>query len=314
MIESVIILLVGLIVLAKSSDFVVEKSMYLSHLTHVSEIIMGFVFLSFATSLPELVVTLMSGLQGFGTLGLGTFIGSSIGDMLLVFGIISLIGFFQIFRKNYNKVLNIALLTSGIAMFFIVLGRIDFMFGIFCIVLFYFAAKSIIRDSVYVPKKKVNKKKLSVIRRELIKEALLVFAGIVLLIVSAKLITDSSIAVSEFFGIYESVLGATIIALGSLLPELSISISAIRKTDVDLAVGNLVGSLLVNMTFILGIAAIISPVVLDPVLTFALGYMIVANVAFVLIAHRSRFGRNEGLLLVSLYAIYLLIITGGMLA
>jgi cation:H+ antiporter len=147
-------------------------------------------------------------------------------------------------------------------------------------------------------------------RHEGLKAFLMFMAGVLLVLVSSSFVVDSAVKLADVFGLAKSFIGATIIAVGTSLPELSVDIAAIRKKQFGLALGDAIGSNMVNLTLVLGAAAAINPIVLQlNVFVAALLFAVVANMAFLYLAVvKVNFGKAEGILLLSLYVLYLVLI------
>ena len=183
----------------------------------------------------------------------------------------------------------------------LILGNIYLDFGIFCLILFYLFSESVMKKG-FVP----SSEKKGIKSFEIAKATLQLIIAVSVVILSAYLVTHCAIELAKIVGIAESLLGASIIAIGTTMPELSINLSAIRKRNISLAIGDIIGSIITNMTLILGIVAMINPVTLGPNILFLLLTLIIINMIFILMANRMKFGIKEGIFLLSVYSIYIL--------
>jgi len=302
MIFDIILLVIGLILLVKFSSVTIQNAVKLSRLTGVSEMTIGFILIAVSTSIPELTIAIISSLRGEGLLSFGNLVGANISNLALIFGILGLIGF-AIKKKDLIEIYEAVLLTSVVAVFAIALRRIDLAFGVFLLIVFYVFAKGAIKSGIN------GKGKFSGLETiEITKAIFYVIVSVAVVIISAKIVTDSSIGLAQSLGIAESLIGATILALGTSLPELSVGIMAIRKGNVGLAVGDGLGSIVANLTLVLGIAALIHPMDIGFSQVSLLWMLLIVNCIFILLASRLKFGKKEGAALLAIYILYLLIV------
>ncbi len=301
MILEIFLLAIGLIILVKSSDIVIDRSVKLSQLTGISNLTVGFIFLAVATSLPEFAVTVMSGLKGEGILGVATLFGANISDLAFVFALMTLFGSFIIAGKDFERIMHAILITSVIAVLALALGTIGLTFGVFALFIFYLFSSSIVKEGFPIGRKEEPR----LITLQVVNCILIIIAGITIIIISARIVTDAAIALANFFNIYESLIGATILPIGTTLPEAAVCIAAIKKMNIELAIGNIIGSLVANLALILGIGAVISVIVLDPIVKTSIIFLLLTNIVFLLMARREKFGLTQGAILMIIYLIYL---------
>lgn len=306
------ILLASLIILAKSSSMVTDKSIILSDYFGISRMAVGFLLLSGATSLPEFSVAIVSAFTGQGALSAGNVFGANITDILLIIGLCSITGGLALKRRDATEVGGVLLVTSVITVYFIysafVLGIpvIDRLEGAllllaFMVYIYYVTVKN---KSPALGNQQVSKK-------EALSAFLMFFLGIAIVIVSAGLAVGAAVGLSEMAGISRSFIGATLVSIGTTLPELSVSLAAARKKEYSLAFGNAVGSTIVNLTMVLGIAALISPIEILAPNTFliTLLFSILANVVLLYLAIGTRkLGKIWGVLLLGLYLLFVILL------
>ncbi len=298
MLFEVLLLLAGMLALIKSSSITINNAAKLSELTGISQVVVGFIFIAVATSLPELSIAFVSSLQGEGLLSVGNLLGANIANMTLVFGVMAFLGF------NLGKIYSIrieqtVLVTSCIAIFMLVLGQAGIVFGLFCILIFYLFSSSVIKEGAPVEAEKETR------TFESVKTALVLVAAVVIVVMSAYVVTVNSIELACIFGVAESVVGATILAIGTTLPEMSVNIAAVRKGNIGLAVGDIVGSTITNLTLILGLVAVINPFVIANSTVLILLSLLGVNAMFYIFSLRMAFSYREGIILLVIYAAYL---------
>lgn len=301
MILQLILFLTGLFFLIKFSSIAIEKSVKFSRLTGISEMTIGFILIAVSTSLPELTIAIFSSFHGEGLLSFGNLAGANVSNLALVFGILGFIGF-TIKKKDLAKIYEAIIFTSTVAFFILVLGAVDLVVGLFLLILFYMFAKSVIKDGFNGGS---NDKMTELKTIELVKSVIYLLISLAVVVISAKIITDSAIALAHMLGVTESLIGATILAVGTTLPELSVGIMAVRTKNMELAIGDGIGSIVTNLTLVLGMAAMINPIVLSASQNTLLLLLFAVNVIFLFLASRMKFGRKEGIALLLIYAAYL---------
>ena len=305
------ILLISVIVLARSSGLVVDSALRLSSFFGISQIAIGFILIAVATSLPELSVSVVSSTMGEGAIAAGNVFGSNIANILLVLGLGAFLYGIKISPSNLRDIGLVLLLTTVISVYIVFssslqLKALGFFEGF--VLLLIFAAYA----WYTLNKKRVeNSDPNGGVTKEAALSAFLFFCvGIVLVIVSSAFVVDSAVKLAKLLGIAESFIGATIIAVGTSLPELSIDLQAIRKKQYGLALGDAIGSNMTNITLVLGVASAISPIqVLLPVFIGALLFAVIANsVFFYVAAVNKKIGQLGGALFLILYVVYLAVI------
>ena len=277
---NIIILILSFIFVGISSNIVVNSSNKASQYTGISKTVIGFLLISLTTSLPELSVTIISTYKGEVNLALGNIIGSNIANIGLVIAVPFFISILIIFLRKQktqelieNKrsivialgvsiIIPVVLLALNFLNFLMYMTSYRFL-GIILITLYfvisYFVVKS--REVKQINNDKGNR------RNQIIKHLSLIIIGISIIVISSNYLVESAISISRYIGISELVIGAVIIAIGTSIPELAISLSAILHKHRDLALGNAAGSCFTNITLILGILFILTTQIID-VITF----------------------------------------------
>lgn len=306
----IVILLVSLAFLSKSSSLVVENAAKLSKFFGISQVAVGFLLLSVSTSLPELSVSIISSSSGDGAISAGNVFGSNIANILLILGIGAYLYSLKI-GKNELKDIALVLVVTTFISIYIIFGSVlyanslGFLEGIILILVF------VIYCAYILSKKKIEGDGIEkVSKKEALKSFLYFSVSIVVVLISASFVVDSAVKIAKTLGIAESFIGATIIAIGTSLPELSIDLQAIRKKHYGLALGDAIGSNMTNITLVLGVAAVINPIsVLLPVFIAALLFAIVANVLlFYVSSINAKMGKLSGLAFLAVYVVYIIVI------
>ena len=309
----VFVLVASLAFLSKFSHLTITSLVKISKITKIEEVSVGFVILSLTTSLPELMISGISAMYGDVGIAVGNVFGSNIANVCLILGISAVMFSLSITERNLRKILNILSLSSLITIVLInIKDGTHYMAPILLTTFFVFAA--------YSTKKKISIERLktkprtelerALIPVKLYKSILFFFIGIVGIYVSSHFVVTSGSFIARHLNIPETVIGATIIAFGTSLPELSTTLTAIKERHINLAMGNVIGSCLTNLTLVLGVTLFLSPLRVDmtifsTIVMFALGSTILLEF-FLGSMGRGKLDRMEGVILTILYIFFLI--------
>ena len=304
----IIYLLLGFIIIIKGSDMLVDGSVNLAKFLKIPTLVIGLTIVAIATGVPEIAISISSSLKGSNGLLLGNLLGSNIFNILFILGLIAIIKPLYIKKEIILKNYAFALL-SCLVLFII---SYDIYFGDSLvnlitrtegILLLCFAGiflYSTVLEATLDKNIKVEKGKFS------FKDILYIVVGIVLIGLSAEVIVNSAVNISKWLGIGEDLIGLTIIAVGTNLPELVTSIVAVRKGEVDIAIGNLVGTNIYNIFLILGLAATINPITISSNAFIDIIVLAITSfIVYIFIQHKKDINRKEGIIMILLYIIYI---------
>ena len=270
-----LILVAGFVALVKGADIFVDGSSALAKIFKVPGVIIGLTVVALGTSLPELAVSTTAALQGANEIALSNVIGSNIFNLLVVLGVCAVIHSVPVDAVIIRRDFPLSIITTAglfIAVSFSSLfggkffqlvmadnaGVVSRPVGLVLLVIFICYIIYLILDSIRHP---VEEEEISDI--PLWKALLFILAGIVLIIAGGKAVVYSAQNIARFFGMTETLIGLTVVAIGTSLPELVTSIVAAKKGETSLAVGNVVGSNIFNLLFILGVSTSIHPVMVN---------------------------------------------------
>ncbi|NND86565.1 MAG: calcium/sodium antiporter [Nitrosopumilus sp.] len=299
----------GLAMLYFGAEWLVQGSINISNRLKISQLVIGLTVVAFGTSTPELAVSISSAFQGFSDVALGNVVGSNIVNIGVILGISAVITPIAVSKSTIRKEIPImigaALLLSAI----IFDGKIDFIDGIILIagiigfLIFSYKSSKKESDIETVKSQQVTQK------RFLTKSLILVAIGLGLLTAGAFLTVDNAVVIAKSVGISELVIGLTLVAIGTSLPELITSVIAARKGHSDLSIGNIVGSNIFNIFAIIGIASVIVGIQVNEKIILDVIVMIAFSAILIPIM-RSGFkvSRKEGLFLLVGYITYVIIL------
>ena len=306
--KNIALLIVGFIFLIKGADFFVEGASGFARKFGISELIIGLTIVAMGTSAPEAAVSITGAISGNADISIGNVLGSNILNVFLILGTAAAIIPIGVGNSTVKREMPFLILVT---MLFILLGldgkisRIDA--GIFLILLIgylIYLYRSAVSGQAEEPENEKQKKALPIWQM-----LLFIVGGAAMIVLGSNFAVDGAKEIAALFGMSERLIGLTVIAIGTSLPELVTSVTAARKGNADIAIGNVVGSNLFNVLFIIGLTAMIRP------MNFARNFItdgIVATVAAVLLWLLARddrkVGRRDGFVLLGAYAAYFIYI------
>ena len=349
MIVHIAILIIGFVLLIKGSDFFVSNSAQVAKKLGVSELIIGLTIVAIGTSLPELVSVIFSAINKSSELILGNIVGSNIANICLILGITALFGAIRTTPIMWERDGFIMLFVSVLFYIGIFGGTLYRTEGAFLLLLFfvYLLFLSSIKEKYkekfkfrqflnyflrfrYIStirsyhsqlidfynnrhKRKAvstkKKKEFRAFKEGLIQDFLVIIISLVALIYGAHLVIQNSITLADMFGISQRLIGLTIVAIGTSLPELSVAISAVRKGLGNIVIGNVVGSNIANLLLVLGVATLINPIRIGLQTIHFIAPVMIGLTILLLITIRTgwRIKRYEGVILLVLYAAFFIL-------
>ena len=302
-------IVLGLILLIKGGDWVLEGAVLFSLRLNIPKIIVCMTVVSFATSAPELIVTINAALNGYPDLAVGNIVGSNIANLALVLGIVVFITPIKIEKVFYKYDWPAMILVTLLFYFSL---KSDYSLSLFESVFFIIVLIAYLIFLIFYQKSRVNdQEELNVDKsmKYLKILSLIIFGGFFLWLGSEVLI-KGSISLATKLGISERIIGVTIVAFGTSIPELSTSIVAIINKEQNISLGNLIGSNIFDMLGVIGITGILSPIVIsdiglidsDLIWMLSLAFLILPLVFF---PNKMKFGRIEGVILLLFYAFFI---------
>lgn len=309
MLKAIGILLVGFVLLIKGADFFVEGSSTVAKKLRIPSIIVGLTIVAMGTSLPELAVSATASLAGNNAIAISNVVGSNMFNLIVVCGSCALFAPLAISKDILKKDFPIAI---GCGVLLLVMGiigmevcRID---GVILCVLFITYISILVRAAL---KARANTKDEEVTGKTIPVWLCIIYivGGIAAIKFGGDFVVDGAVTIAGKLGLSENLIGLTIVAVGTSLPELVTSIVASRKNEVEMAVGNVLGSNIFNILLILGVAGTISPMtfimenIIDIVILTAASLLI-----YVFSWTKERIDKKEGIVMLAMYASYLVYI------
>jgi cation:H+ antiporter len=298
----ILVFLVSLGVLALGSKWVISASIKIAEYFRVAELALGYLLIAMATSFSDLIVSTTASAEGVGGIALGDVLGSSIANICLVLGIAALIGTIHFKREQTLESAELLLMITIIPLVLLSREAIGIREGIILVLVFVIYAFFVIKEKFTLGLKDGVK------REEWVHAVVMFVIGIAITIPSAHFIIRSGVDIAKMAGVSEALIGMTIIAFGTTLPELAIDFTAIRKGHSALAVGDIFGSCVINLTLVLGLSSIINPlhngrILFTTAITFLVG--IVIFLWYILMKHE-RITKVHGLIFLLAYILFIM--------
>ena len=318
MLWEIILVIIGFILLVKGADFLVTAATSVAKKFGLSEMLIGLTIVAIGTSLPEIFITITSSIEGYSDLIIGNAIGSCICNFLLVMGISALVRPVKFDKRIVKRHIPIGIITMCLLLFLgntQKLGEAQTITRGQGIILLLFILAYIIY-TIYEEKKIKNEK----IDEEIIKDVeareknsiiiiiIYMILGIIGLKFGSDFVVDNSIIIAKNFGLSENFIGMTIIAVGTALPEIITGIIAAKRDETDLLLGNITGSNILNLCLLIGLGAVINPLIFSTDFNASIIFLIVITIALLLIAtinKRSKLDKKRGILLIIMYIVYI---------
>ncbi len=312
MIFTIIVLILGLVAILYGANIMVDGASSIAKKFNIPNIVIGLTIVAFGTSAPELAISTISALKGASDMAVGNVLGSNIANILLILGITATIYPLNMLKGTVLKEIPFSLLAAIIV--FVLIsdttisnGTSDALTMSDGIILLSFLAIFMVY-LLELSKKSDDNDDIPILSLSPWRATLYIMGGLALLIGGGKYFVESAVTIANIFGMSEAVIGLTIVAIGTSLPELATSVIAAMKKNADMAVGSIVGSNIFNIFFVLGTSSLITPLdkgsitnidfyvcILSALLLFIFGFVL----------GKYRIVRMEGIIFLILYGFYL---------
>lgn len=304
---------VGLVILIFGADSLVRGASSIAKAYGLSALFIGLTIVSFGTSMPELVVNVVASFRGSSDIAIGNILGSNVSNILLILGISASIYPLTVRKGTITKAIPFSFLAVAILFILVndalfedtslsILSRGDglILLSIFVVFLYYTFGISKTTDST---------KDNTIKKYKYFVSTSMIVGGIVGLAVGGQMLVEGAIGIANFFGLSEALIGLTVVAIGTSIPELATSAIAAMRRQSDIAVGNIIGSNIFNILWILGISSVIRPLTFSVQLNFDIIVVMAITILLItmmFVGKRNILQRWQGTTLVSLYIIYLI--------
>ena len=297
-----LILLVGFICLIKGADIFVEGASSLAKKFHIPSMIIGLTVVAMGTSAPEAAVSMLSAMNKMTDLSIANVAGSNIFNVLMVLGVSTLICKLPVGKTSIKRDLPLLLVSYILVLIFSVDRVISCFEGTMLLVIFFGFIYSMIRES------KNNNESVNEINEiPMIKTLLFTILGLSGIIFGGNLTVDAASTIASQLGMSQNLIGLTVVAIGTSLPELVTSVTAARKGEVDIAIGNVLGSNIFNILMIVGFSSVICPISLDTNSIIDIIFMLLITITFTIeVIRKKEFNKQIGMSYILIYIGYII--------
>ena len=299
----IVFLVLGFFLLVKGADWFVDGASGLARKLGIPQLVIGLTIVAMGTSLPEAAVSISAALRGNAEITIGNIVGSNILNILIILGLTALIATLKVADSTVRYEIPFMILVTFVLLWLgYTGGQVTRLEGIILWVLFLLYLRYL-----YMMAKKGKEEETETAQLSTAKIIGLILAGVVMIVAGSNFAVEGASNIAKVLGISQRFIGLTIVALGTSLPELVTSVSAARKHNADIAIGNIVGSNIFNVLFIVGTTALITPV------TFASGFVVDTLIAaavgillFVCVVRTKELRKKAGIVMLLAYVLYFL--------
>lgn len=320
MILNIILIIIGFVLLIKGADFLVDGASEIAKKFHIPEIVIGLTIVAIGTSMPELVVSVTSALEGHSDLAIGNIVGSNIANLFLILGVCAVIK--PLIFKKETRIFEIPFTIFVTILFFflcinksneqtyIITKQEGIILLVFCILFIIYNFIMAKKGEEFENQEKIIEIKTNDEKVSPVWEALFgIVIGIVGLKLGGDLVVNSSVEIARILGISEKLISLTIVAFSTSLPELITSIAATKKGETDMAIGNILGSQIFNILLIIGLSAFLTPIAYaksynSNIILLTIGTILLGLYPY--IGKKNEMTRSNGFSFVIIYIMYLI--------
>lgn len=303
----ILLLVFGFSLLIKGADWFVDGSSSIAVRFGIPQLVVGLTIVAMGTSAPEAAVSITAAFSSNADITVGNIVGSNILNILIILGLSAIMVSISVAKSTIKYEMPFMIVITAVLFLLGIDGMIGLVDGIILILLFILYLTYLF----LMTKRDKDKKKEEILNNVTLPKAiLLVIIGLAMIILGSDVTVDSASKIAQMFGMEERFIGLTVVALGTSLPELFTSVSAARKENADIAIGNIVGSNVFNILFICGISALIIPIPFQSKFFFDISIAIAAGVMLLIcsIIGKRKLKRWAGVLFLASYIAYFIVI------
>jgi cation:H+ antiporter len=294
------IILIGFIMLIKGADYFVEGASSIAKRFHIPEMIIGLTIVAMGTSLPELSVSFISALNGQSDMSIANAIGSNIFNVLMILGVSAFIKTLPIKQSSINDIFILITATALLLILSYFGLSLVWFDGLIMLCLFAYFIRKMIKES------KDNNEEDSA-PLSMIKTIIYIVFGVIGIIYGGTLVVDGATAIAKVFGMSDNLIGLTVVALGTSLPEFVTSVIATKKGKLDIAIGNVIGSNIFNILFVLGLSSLFNVLTISVVTLIDVFFSLFITVALLCVVCKfKKINKLSGVTFIILYISYMI--------
>ncbi|BFL35691.1 calcium/sodium antiporter [Holdemania massiliensis] len=303
---AVILFLAGVFLVVKGGDLFVEAASWIAKASSIPSFIVGATIVSLATTLPEMIVSVIAALQGKTEMAIGNAVGSVIANTGLILAVAMVFMTIAIQRKDYIKHCVLLITAAAVLFLFSLSGALSFIGSLILIGIFLISMVLNVRNAM---QQQEDTERIQTTRKEIIRRIVMFLFGALGIVAGSQLLVNSGSALAAFFGVPERIVAVTMIAIGTSLPELVTTVTAIIKKESSLSIGNLIGANILDLTLILPICSFVSgqalPVSAQSLALDMPACLLITIVALLPLLMKEKGSKIQGLSLILSYSLYL---------
>lgn len=308
---SFLLLIIGFFLLIKGADLFVEGAASIARKFNVPAMVIGLTIVAMGTSAPEAAVSITSSLAGQNDMSVANIVGSNFFNILVVLGVSSIIAKLPVEKNTIKKDAPFLLLVSALLLLFGLNLNINRIEGLVLLVVFTYFLISTVKSAKKISQETINEAAttmdIEVSKESSIPKTILIsIIGIVGIVLGGDIVVDSATNIATSFGMSANLVGLTIVAVGTSLPEFVTSIIAIKKGETEIAIGNVIGSNIFNILLVLGLAATISPITLSSLALIDIIFMVSITVLLYFFMKKDNsLVKSQGIIFLIVYVAYM---------
>lgn len=293
--------LIGFLMLIKGADYFVEGASSIAKRFHIPEMIIGLTIVAMGTSLPELSVSFISALNGQSDMSIANAIGSNIFNVLMILGVSAFIKTLPIKQSSIKDIFILISATTLLLMLSYFGLSLVWFDGLIMLCLFAYFIRKMIKES------KDNNDNENSIPLSIIRTIVYIVCGAIGIIYGGTLVVDGATAIAKVFGMSDNLIGLTVVALGTSLPEFVTSVMATKKGKLDIAIGNVIGSNIFNILFVLGISSLFSVLTVSVITLIDIFFsLFITSVLLYVVCKFKKINKLNGIIFIILYISYMI--------
>lgn len=310
---SFILLIIGFFFLIKGADLFVDGAASIARKFNIPSMIIGLTIVAMGTSAPEAAVSITSSLSGQNDMSVANVVGSNFFNILVVLGVSSLISKLPVQKNTIKKDTPFLLIVSGLLLVFGInkyISRIEGLILLIVFVYFLYSTVKMAKSATNLDSSSDNEIALTesdtTTQTPILKTVILSVIGILGIVIGGDMVVDSATSIATLFGMSANLVGLTIVAIGTSLPEFVTSIVAIKKGETEIAIGNVIGSNIFNILLVLGLATFISPITISTLALIDIIFMLCITILLYLFMKKDySLLKKHGIILVGIYIVYM---------
>ena len=297
---------VGIVLIVKGGDWFVDGAVWAAEITRIPKFIIGATIISVATTLPEMIVSVLAALQGKTEMAIGNAVGSVTANTGLILAVAMIFMPIAIQRKDYVKHCGLLIAAAAVLLGFSLSGALSLAGSLILIVIFLISMAENVRNAM---KQQEDGERIQTTRKETGRRIVMFLFGALGIVAGSQLLVNSGSALAAFFGVPERIVAVTMIAIGTSLPELVTTITAIVKKESSLSIGNLIGANILDLTLILPVCSFVSgqalPVSAQSLALDMPACLLITLLALLPLLFKEKGSKMQGLSLILGYSLYL---------